>query len=273
MTDTESKTHFQKLLDREKDSRMEIVAREGVKIMIWKKGEKDRETFKGSAYSKDRKALELSGDTETKLVGSEVLYGFTLNGLSYFGKGKIVKVGLIELDCHNDLFKSEKRKNYRLLTYPHKKVFLKIKTDLKAEDSKGNVVDFRTGVSQTALFKNFIELMGLTDDELENDGYFSFRVLDLSVAGISVIVNDASKDIFSTGKEFTNLILKINGITITIPRARSLYLVDMVSQNTKQRLKKVALEFQDVDLTLDTKLSGIINTSLRNFENDFEDFI
>lgn len=273
MTDSESKTHFQKLLDIEKDSRMQLVASESVKIMIWIKGSKERENFRAGDYSKDRKALTLKGVEESVLVGKEVLYGFTLNGMSYFGKGKINQVSGVELECRNDLFKSEKRRNFRLLTYPHQKVFLKIKTEVKVKDGNGNVVDFKTGMSQTALFKNFLELMGSSDDELEQDGYFSFRVLDLSVSGISMIVNDANESQFKAGKEFTDLILKVNGNTLNIPKAKSLYLIDMVSQNTKQRLKKVAFEFQDMSDSLDSQLSQIINTSLRSSEVDFEEFI
>lgn len=273
MTKDDSKTHFQTLLDREKISRLQKLCAESIKLMIWVKGTKEREHFIAKAYSEDRKSLVLSGNDKTSLHGKDVLYAFTLNGLNYFGKGRVLSTSLIDLDCKSNLYKSEKRKNFRLLTYPHQKVFLNIKIDLKAQDGQGNVVDFKSGVSQTKLFKNFLDLMGSSEDDLEDDGSFSFRVLDLSVSGIGVIISDLNQELFSSGKIFQNVVLKIKGKRITIPEIKTLYTIDLVTQNKIQKLKKVALEFLNVDDNLDSRLSEVINTSLRDFEADFEEFI
>ena len=57
---------------------------------------------------------------------------------------------------HGKIFKSERRANFRLLTFPHHQVYLHIQTD-DSELHESNVINFQTKVSETGIFKDFLD--------------------------------------------------------------------------------------------------------------------
>ena len=96
-----------------------------------------------------------------------------------------LKLMLIECQVTNDnqslctqkLFKGERRSAYRLLTYPHHEVYIAIHIPDEEVD-KSNVISLNSKMSQTNLFKNFLQIVDGDDNNQYREGYFPFRVLE-----------------------------------------------------------------------------------------------
>src|SRR5690606_26230206 len=140
-----------------------------------------------------------------------------------------------------DIYKSERRTNYRLLTDPILKVFAFFKVD---EEYIGqNVVDFRTKQSQTGIFKDFLKIVGGDKNSLDKEGYLHFRVKNLSVTGLSLEIGELEKKFFVAGEKTGKMYLNFEGEEIMIPNAKIVYVLDMIGQKDKGRIYKVGIQF------------------------------
>lgn len=269
-------TYFQKLNKKEKDSKAALAAKLQASLTVWEKGSKNRESFSLNEF-KPQSGLFICSSLSKKssLIGKNVLFSFEINNLSFFGSGELKELnsGFFALQTAEELYKSERRNTFRLLTYPHQKVFLRL--ELEMEEAEGsNVVGFKTGMSQTGLFKNFLGLIDGNDDEASAAaGLVEFRVLDLSVTGAAIMVGDLEAEIFSGGSKTGDIILDFNGKKIDIPGGEVVYNVAMVPARSGQKIRKVGIKFLEVDTNLDQKIGKLINNALRDFESEFEDFV
>src|SRR5690606_24546447 len=115
-----------------------------------------RSKFKSLEFNRDTLEYQILSEGDDTLINKLVLYSFILNGVNYFGKAdlKSKDKNSFVLHCKEDLFKSERRETFRLLTYPTYQVYAYFKID---EEYHGqNIVDFRTKQSQTGIFKDFL---------------------------------------------------------------------------------------------------------------------
>lgn len=266
---TESKTYFTKQNRKEKESKLSQVHKNGHKLTIWEKGSTTREEFSVGDFNRTDLFLVVSR-LESTLNNKQVLYAFSINGVNYFGKGELKELGekRFRLECSEDLFKSEKRESFRLLTYPHHEVYVQVPMNAESEDTS-NLVSFKTGQSQTGLFKNFLNLVG-EETDIEKEGFGKFRVLDISVTGLAFQVGEFEKDALIGTKELKPIHIEFLE-ELQIPRAEIRYIVPMVQKSGKAY--KVGLKFKDIDLNIDQKLGKMINDAMRDFEQDFEDFL
>src|SRR5690606_29469836 len=128
---------------------------------IWLKGSSQRKKFKSSDFHRETLRFDLISDgSENEFLNKTVLYSFVLNGVNYFGKADFKKqdAKIFSLLCQEELFKSERRETFRLLTYPTYQVYAYFKID---EEYHGeNIVDFRTKQSQTGIFQDFLKIVG-----------------------------------------------------------------------------------------------------------------
>jgi hypothetical protein len=272
----EQSVYFKQLTLKEKQSKLAHLAKSGKNsITLWKKGESKKYKFDVSDFFRSKLQLLLTGNVSSNLKNTDVLYTFDFNGLHFFGKGKtVIQEGkLAALDIVDHLFKSERRANFRLLTYPHHNVFVQIAVPHE-EIEKSNVVSFKTGQSQTGLFNSFMNLVGDSADKSVRKGYVKFRVLDVSVTGLAIQFGDIEADFFQDmEKELGNMFIDFNGEDITIPNGKILYKVDFLARDKKTRLYKAGLKFTDIDINLDEALAKLINEALRDVESEFEDFV
>lgn len=271
---SQSSTYFQEQTEKEKTSKFLQLANASDEITIWAKGDTTREKFRSNEYSKDRFELIVSAQSSTTLSGKDVLYSFKINGLNFFGKGKLKALNgkMYVLQATEKLFKSERRNTFRLLTYPHQQVYIKLPIP-EEELEKSNVVSFNTKMSETNLFQNFLSLMDEKTNNKYRKGYFPFRVLDLSVTGLAFQTGELESDFFPADKVIENIYLDFNGQEVAIPKCEIVYNVSILHSNTQQRTKKIGVRFLDIDTNLDEHLGSIINGALRDVESDFEDFI
>lgn len=265
-----SSVHFQELTDNEKTSKLSLLVKTGGELVIWKKGAKER--IKLKAYElKDKNLYCVKNSHNIDL--KEVLYSFELNGLSFFGTADlgIIDNSKLLINCEGKLFKSERRSSFRLLTYPHHRVFLKF--SFEQEDvPESNVIGMKSGMSETGLFKKFLSLVEDEDKSGANLGS-SFRVLDLSVTGASFKVGKIESKIFEQKSKFENCTLVFNRKEVSIPGAEVIYNVEMISDSKAGQLFKVGVRFLEIDTNLDQELGALINSVLRDFETEFEDFV
>ncbi len=272
MTNSNSSTSFTKQNDSEKQSRLLNIMKSDGDIVVWEKGSKSKDTFSCFNFDKSTFLVTLKTTSKTKLNGKNVLYSFVLNGVSYFGQGqfKQLETGQCTLDCSGDLFKSERRESYRLLTYPHHNVYVQI--PVTAEQlKKSNIVDINTGMSQTGLFNNFLDIVGGNQKEQMKEGFMRFRVLDISVTGLAFQITDLEKNYIAEKKEMAPIFLNFNGDEIKISNSEIRYVIPLLKRTGKAY--KVGVKFKDLDINEDEFLGRKINEALRDFESEFEDFI
>jgi hypothetical protein len=272
MTKTSDNTYFKDLSLKEKQSKLSQFAKVDGDIVIWQKGQTSREKFSKKSFNRDRLELEVSRSSTT-LKNKDVLYTFSMQGLNFFGKGKLKHLNdkAYILDCKDSLYKSERRNNFRLLTFPVHKVYVHMHVGNFGGES--NVVSLQTGMSQTGLFKSFLAIVGDEDDVPVREGYVAVRVLDISVTGLALHVSEMEKDLFKEGSQTGKVYIDFNGEEIEIPDTKIVYVVETISQERKVKVFKIGIQFLNVDDSIDHKLGSKINEALRDFTSEFEDFI
>lgn len=265
--------YFQELTQEEKASKLSLLSRNHGEVIIWEKGSKIREKISAQEFNKTSSRLLCKSLSQSKYVGKKVLFSFELKGLSFFGSGEFRPVNQYSnsLECSEKVFKSERRSTFRLLTFPHHKVFLHMPLE-QEEVSESNVIGMKVGMSETGLFKKFLTLV----EEKEAgtiEGLAPFRVLDLSVTGAAYQVGELEAEFFKKEAKFKDLVLDFNGEQIKIPAGEVVYNVEMLSGQKRHKTFKVGVRFKDIDTNLDQSLGRLINGALRDFETEFEEFI
>lgn len=272
-----NKVHFSPVEVSEQKSRLWQLDQKKGSITLWSKGSKSR--FEGKVTSINSERTELIVEIDESLEKNKVTYGFfDLNGISYFFKCKykLLPTKELKLFIHNeDFFKTERRKNFRLLAYPNYNIFAHFYLE---EGYQGaNVVELKSKSSQTSLFKTFLKLVENKTDEtnpgLEKE--VKLRVQDLSVTGLSLHVGEVELELFPKNALWKEVKLDIQGHEITIPKARVVYSVDMLNKQKGLKRFKVGIKFEEVDTNLDTELASVINKLLRDvdYNKEFEDFL
>lgn len=273
-----SKIHFQELSLDEKISKLSQLANSKGSLTVWQKNSKERYSASVCSFYRDGLELQIRLGFGKGALSENILYSFEVNGLAFFGTAllgsEMFKDGeyFYNLDCDSKLFKSERRINFRILTYPHHKVFLYIPHD-ETVDDESNIINLKTRMNQTALFKNFLHLVGGQDYDEIKSGKASYRVLDLSVSGVSIRVGQNDASFLQNSSIIEDLILEFNGEKVEIPKAQVVHNMELVSGQKRERQRKVGLKFLDVSIKLDHLLGSLINDTLRDFEGEFENFI
>jgi hypothetical protein len=275
----EPNVYFKQLSLQEKKSKLALLPRTKLnRITLWEKGSSDKYSLTVDEFFRSKNEYQVSGHLPEKVKSETILFTFELSGLHFFGKCDVVSSsnGKSFLEMKHDVFKSERRSNFRLLTYPHHEVFVSVKID-KEELKKSNVVNLKTKVSQTKLFKNFLSILEDAEntkslDQLED--YLEFRVIDVSVTGLAFQFGEIENSFFKeVNVELGQMYLNFNGECVSLAGGKILYKLDYLSQNKKNKLYKAGVRFTNVDTNLDSALGKIINKTMRSVESEFEDFL
>lgn len=244
-------------------------------IIIWKKGTTEKHKFFVSDFIRMRSEVMFTKKFPEDLIGEKVLYTFQLSGLSFFGQGEALlrANGQMSIHCNLELYKSERRKNFRLLSFPHHNVFINLKIGKEIIETS-NVLNFNGAASQTGIFKNFLDLLDEKKPSFDHTQYLRFRVLDISVTGLAFQFGKIEAELFKTlDSVFHASILEFNGKMLTIPELEILYHQESVASDKKTPVTKAGVSFLNIDTNLDENLSLIINQTLRSIESEFEGFI
>ena len=240
------------------------------KFLFWVKGEGK----KSKAHIKiiDSKTLNATITLGDKLKKADIfLYSFVYSGLVYFGQAKVVKQSdnSASIDFQSlDLYKTERRDNYRLMAYPQYVIDVFVPLD-NPQPETGNVVDFRTKVSETGLFKNFLEMMGDGEDK---KGYIKFRAADLSSGGVGILAGSYESELFEEGQTFNGIIIKFtDDDEIVIAESKIVHMTEMIGAGETKQI--TGFEFTNISESSDNFIARKINETMREFSNDFEDFL
>jgi hypothetical protein len=267
-----SQTFFSKLDTYEKNNRLQQLAGGTAKVTIWIKGQKIKDHVLVLSFDKDRSELLLDTSKNLFALDTEVLCSFESRGMSFFSQAKFKKSisDQAVLHFHTDLFKSERRTSFRLLTYPIYEVWATFEL---GERYESNVVNLRgKNSAQTGLFKNFLQLV---EDGGSKEGKLQIRVQDLSATGMSIHISALEAEHFEKDKVFTNVTLSFADESVEIPEVKVMYLVDYISADKNLKKFKAGIHFPKLPAKVDDFLGRKINKLLREVDSnkDFENFL
>ena len=265
--------HFTKLNTAEKRSKLRQLDQVKGQITLWRKGDKNRLSHRTKSFDREQDTLAVHEELFVPRVGEEVLASFDLNGVSYFCKTKVVAAGNGELSlkCLEDFFKSERRQNVRVLTFP---VFdLNGFFNLPSYYQGGKVLNLSRKPNQTGLFKNFLKLVDAGND---GEPRLKLRLQDLSTTGMSIFVGPAELEWFKAGEVLVDTEIHFPQDVLRFPRTKIVYVVDHIGHMSRnQKQFKVGLRFEEMPSTLvedlNTKIAAMLKTMDMN--KDFEDFL
>lgn len=208
-----------------------------------------------------------------EISNSELMFSFNSNGVKFFGKGNIKEVydNSILFVMDKNIYRCEKRKNERLLTYPLYKVYSLFSFKTK---ENGNITYInRPSENEDKFFNVYLNNKVVTDS---SKGPLSgLRVLDISKTGVSFIANLKESNFFKNGekKEFY---IEFDGTIFTSIEGTVVYVVDYIDPRFSGiRMYKVGINFTQMNPELETKINITLGKNLDSGELDsqFESFL
>lgn len=274
--ENEPSVYFNKLNDQEKTSKLNMLANlPKAELIVWEKGSAMKHKLKVGGPLSKKLELIIIDHFPKSLFSKNLLINFNLSGLKFFGTGIIDErenSSIIKLI--GELYKSERRSNFRLLTHPHHEVYIYIKAQNENDSSQSNILHLHTKTTETGLFKNFLTLIDGGESVEKNDEYLKFKVLDLSVTGLALQVGELEKKYLpEMNVDFGMSYLEFNDQKFQLPGAEILYINLIKSDKGVSSVYKAGIKFLNVDTNLDEQLSSLLNKTLRGVEKEFEDFL
>ncbi len=273
---TENKANqFTSLNEAEKRSKLRQLAQAKGQLTIWRRGSpgESRPQCRVKDYRAERGALVVHSEPAAFPEGEEILASFELRGMSFFFSARFSDRGEEwELLPSGKFYKSERRRNFRLMTFPLHEVHFSFL--LPASYQGGKVVDILRRPGHTGLFKSFLRLVD-TKPEGEGEGRrLKLRVQDLSVTGLSAHVGPAELEWLKAGEEIRGGEIVFPDGAVSVPLTRVVYVVDRIGGGSEGKQYKAGLRFDGLSVDAENQLGGKINAFLRasDANKDFEDF-
>jgi hypothetical protein len=266
-----SQTFFSKLDQAEKDNRLSAIASSRGRVTVWIKGQKEKHLLSVVKYDVQRGLLVLDTKDDIFPNNAVTLCSFEFRGMNFFSQTTFLKsVGDFAcLKFDSELYKSEKRTSYRLMTFPLHEVWAIF--NLEEGYQGGKVIDFRTKQSSTGLFNKFLNLV----EGDENDpSALKIRVQDLSTTGMALHIGELESKFFPTGAIFKNVRIKFVDEEVIIPETKIVYAVNFIGSDKNLKKLKLGVHFEKLPNALDHLLGKKINNLLRESDHnkDFENF-
>jgi hypothetical protein len=264
-------------------NKLQILANNKEVVKVWAKGEES------SFYrlcdilflnNNDKYELLLSffsegEDQDATLVGKRAYISFHFNDVDYFAEGLMIhdqSNDKMVLKLEGSVYRSEKRDNERLITFPHYQVYAYFKIITKSEE---NVLPFK----KSDELPNYKEKQKedlkkkLSEKVKSIDDLVGFRTLDISRNGIAFVVNTNEEKHFKEDKKVSFYILFNNEIFL-VKGAKLVYKVDYLNSGEEKNTYKVGLTYNPVP-ELTKHLSDLLYQSSQTDlgQKEFEDFI
>jgi len=262
---------FTKLTLEETARKLSILRHNQSFVFAWSGGGGDilEFSFKNYASSTDTIEVLLSLPVSLKhlIKVDDVLFGsFFVGGMQYFFESQVARVGDDDFSAVfiNDKKKKKKREADRLLTYPHMNVYVFIGgVDKKNSDDNVIYFDKKTRKKRGQLDEYKVELYkSMLGDEYVEDDYMTFRVMDISATGASLIASAAEKSVFSEREHFEKAILVSGNSRFSVTNVNVVGVVDYLDPRFPGvPMFKVNLRFECRDETfskfINDRLGGL----------------
>lgn len=270
-----TRTSFTSLNLAEKQSKLWQLSQSSKLCTLWLRGSKSKMNYRVHQYSREDDSLLLFLEDSSLQINQEVLGTFDLKGVSFFFKAKVDKAveDKISLVLTGEFYKSERRNNFRLLAYPIYSIYCLF--DLPQGYQGGSVIDFKSKMSQTGLFKSFLKLVD-NDPQQDDLKKIRLRVQDISVTGLSLSIGQAELEWLKAGELLSPITIQFLDLELEVKLPRIVYVVDYVGHSEKGLKRyKVGIKFEGLSEEFDMILSKKINSLLREIDAnaDFEDFL
>lgn len=268
-----STSNFTRLNAAEKRSKLRQLDQVKGQLTLWRKGDKVRIAHKAKAFDRETDSLTIHEEALKVRAGEELLASFELSGVSFFGRTQVSKVesGEIHLKFSDEFYKSERRQNIRVLTFP---VFdLNGFFNIPSYYEEGKVLNLSRKPGQTGLFKSFLKLV---DANHQGEPRLKLRLQDLSSTGMSVFVGPAELEWFKAGEELKDTEIHFADEVLRFPRTKIVYVVDHIGHMSRnQKQYKVGLRFEEMPSSLADGLNSKIASMLKTMDvnKDFEEFL
>lgn len=238
----------------------------------WKRGQKQFSLTSTKVEDKGSGNLLFSfaGSNEAlENPGQEILFYFVQNSVQYFSSGNLVKLEEgWALEVTGQVYKREKRKNERLLTFPHHQVFAYF--SLKKEGQlPSNVVFLDKTLDKK---KSFLEKFIKRNDS--KAGLTGFRVLDVSQNGFSFTASKNEKLLFLEGS-LHQVEFQFNGQTFELPEVKIVHAVDYIDPRFGHvPMFKLGVEIVKGNEFLSEKVTSMLGDENKRVElsSEFENF-
>lgn len=283
---TGKKANFLKLTVEEMGTRLTLLAKQKEVIKVWEKGEdaflyrvRDFSAMKTAEFSHYFLTLFSEGkESDETLIGKKIFLTFSLKDSDYFTNGTVayddVNDNLV-VNLAKTFFRTEKRGNERLLTFPHHQVYAYFKVLNDKEES--NVIELKRDED-----KKYIDYKVKKKQELKErlkqkisdvEDLIGFRALDISKSGIAFIINEDESRYFADDHKYSFYIL-FDGDIFVVKGADLVYKVSFVSGSQDKSRFKVGLNFTPVE-KLTKHISNLLHESedLDQIKEEFEEFV
>jgi hypothetical protein len=219
-----------------------------------------------------------SDEQDGSFDGKRVFVGFEIGDINYFTEARVVRDSAGErltLNLEPNIYRSEKRSNERLLTFPHHQVYAYFKIPKAA--APVNVIPLKKVDESYASFKRQQKERMLKELEKkigDVEDLVGFRAMDVSNNGISFLVTEEEISHFSSKDKRYDFTLLFDGNAFAIKASKIIYKVEFVTKkDNREQSFKVGMNFNP-DTTLSQLVNDILKKSeLTGFQRDFENFI
>lgn len=276
-------TNFIELSIQEVTTKLKILAQNKEVVKIWMKDEKslfyrlcDILVLKNADQSDVLLSFFSEGEgRDGTLIGKHVFLSFNFNDIDYFAEGTMLQDEThdkVMVKLIGEIYRSEKRDNERLITFPHHQVYTYFKILNKAQN-QGNVIPLKKDDYSSYKEKKRLELKEKIEGRVEDSSdLFGFRTLDISKNGIAFVVGEEESIHFKEGKDMSFYIL-FNEEVFLIKGAKLVYKVNYLGEKESKRFK-VGLTYRPTE-KLSFHLSSVLQetSNTDDVQKQFENFI
>lgn len=279
-------SHFLKLSLDEVSVKLGVLEKQKEVIKIWVRGEEaelyrvsDFFIFKSPENRKAYLSLFSEGkESDDAYLGKKIFLTFNVKDVDYFAEGmvsydEVHESLVVELD--KDFYRSEKRSNERLLTYPHHQVYVYFK--IQDEKDESNVIELKREEDKLYLDYKQRQKKELKEKLKEKvsdiDDLIGFRVLDISRSGVAFLIGEEEGKYF-TGKSKYSFYVLFDGDLFVVKGADLVYKVDYVGGKEGKKRYKVGLTFKPV-ANLTHYVTELLKEGVESdtIKREFEDFV
>lgn len=220
-------------------------------IRVWSKGEEPVLAFVKN-YNEQVLTLDISSALiESHIFKDRVFINFSYNSVDYFAKGELIsdENGHVIIKLGEEVYKSEKRANERLLTFPHHQVYAYFK--IYSDENNSNIISLnKFNEAPSGAINNFVSerMKSIVSEDEGISELMGFRILDISSNGLSFCANNRETGYFvgledESNVEFT---LMFEERPYTLECADIVYIVDYVNlRASKIPMKKIGVHFKE----------------------------
>ena len=244
-----------------KDSKIEVLwqaCQQRIDFKVWKKGETNRLELKAVKLDESELSILVHShevDFES-FRNHDLLVNFVHFGVHYFGNVKLisdVSESKFLLDFKTDLFRCERRGNFRVSLYGK-------------ENNLFEVYKYSLPENPGVMLREYFE----------KNKREQFKVINVSGNGVAVIAPKHWNALIKVKEIYKHTMLKIDGLRFEIEEAELVYSEDagFLYDDEKGKLK-IAFSFLKIDKSTEKELVKLLTGELgeSSYDQDFEAFL